>query len=73
MASLATMAMEWRESHGLVMLKWLDAYTAQVVHVEHGVHVGHGGYDCAAGVSNWEQGWSLWPDLVWHGMDCRLG
>ncbi|CAJ1393520.1 unnamed protein product [Effrenium voratum] len=29
-----------------------------VVHVEHGVHVGHGGYDCAAGVSNWEQGWS---------------
>ena len=28
-----------------------------VVHKE--VHVGHGGYDCHAGASNWMQGWWL--------------
>ncbi|CAJ1341874.1 unnamed protein product [Effrenium voratum] len=44
------------DGYGVEGITWTG--DAQVVHVEHGVHVGHGGYDCAAGVSNWEQGWS---------------
>ncbi|CAE7907382.1 unnamed protein product, partial [Symbiodinium necroappetens] len=29
-----------------------------VVHTIMGHHAGHGGYDCDAGYSNWEHGWS---------------
>ena len=42
----------------------------KIVHEVHGV--GHGGYDCDAGASNWMQGWPLgWAvaDLLKLGLD----
>ena len=38
---------------------WHHSHHAVVIHEE---HVGHGGYDCHAGASNWMQGWWLGTD-----------
>eukprot|EP00438_Fugacium_kawagutii_P009468 Skav202079 [mRNA] locus=scaffold1138:923300:927762:- [translate_table: standard] len=36
-----------------------DHWHHHTVVIQHEIHgVGHGGYDCAAGASNWMQGWS---------------
>ena len=41
------------------------AFACQQVHVEHGV--GHGGYDCNAGASNWMQGALDWRIVAFTG------
>ncbi|OLP93540.1 hypothetical protein AK812_SmicGene24559 [Symbiodinium microadriaticum] len=43
-------ALAWRMASGTL--------TLSVVHTIMGHHAGHGGYDCDAGYSNWEHGWS---------------